>query len=85
MCSVSRANELVYCIGRREKNFTLEAIDWKTGKSSFHYILGPEMKYFAYNSLVVTLKGAVDLHSWIGMGLVRMHPATLTDESKHPR
>ena len=84
MCSVSRANELVYCIGRRAKNFTLEALDWKTGKSKFHYVLGPEMKYFAYNSLVVTPKGAVDLHSWIGMGLVRMEPKPLAKGShKH--
>jgi len=76
MCSPSRANELLYCIGLRERGFTLEAIDWNTGKSAFHYVLGPSMRYFAYNSLVVTPDGAVDLHSWLGGGVVRMKPDT---------
>jgi hypothetical protein len=74
MCSISKPNDLLYCIGKRDKNFTLEAINWNTGESAFHYVLGPSMRYFAYNNLVVTPQGAVDLHSWIGGGLVRMHP-----------
>jgi len=74
MCSASRANGLLYCIGRRDGDFTLEAIDWQTGRSAFHYVLGPSMRYFAYNNLVVTPDGAVDLHSWLGMGLVRIQP-----------
>lgn len=74
MCSISRPNRLLYCIGRRDEQFTLEAIDWDSGESAFHYVLGKSMKYFAYNSLVVTPDGDVDLHGWFGMGLVRMSP-----------
>jgi hypothetical protein len=74
MCSISRPNELIYCIGRRANNFTLEALHWRDGSPAFHYILGPSMKYYAYNNLVVTPTGAVDLHAWLGMGLVRIDP-----------
>jgi hypothetical protein len=31
---------MVYLSGSRDNKWTLEAIDWTTGKSAFHFILG---------------------------------------------
>ncbi|HKX78831.1 MAG TPA: hypothetical protein VJM34_09955 [Novosphingobium sp.] len=36
---ISLASSLVYTIGARAGKWTLEGVDWKTGKSRFHYIL----------------------------------------------
>jgi hypothetical protein len=74
MCSPSRPSQMLYCIGRRDNQFTLEAIDWHTGAPASHWMLGVSMKFFPYNNLVVAPNGAVDLHGWLGMGLVRMLP-----------
>jgi hypothetical protein len=68
-------NGLLYCIGRRGKDFTLEGINWKTGHSDFHYVLGPSFKNFAYTNMVVAPNGAFDLLNWVGMGLRRIQPA----------
>jgi hypothetical protein len=38
----SYASDLVYLIGARDDRWTLEALDWKTGKSAFHYVIGGE-------------------------------------------
>jgi len=37
---VSTGSKMVYLSGARDNQWTLEAIDWDTGKSAFHYILG---------------------------------------------
>ena len=71
ICTPS-VNGVLYCIGRRNGQFTLEGIDWKTGKSAVHYTLGNSFRYFSYNNLVVAPNGAVDLFNW--MGLTRMQP-----------
>jgi hypothetical protein len=67
-------DNLLYCIGRREGQFTMEAIDWNTGASAFHYVLGPSFRYYSYNPVSIAPNGALDLMSWMGMGLVRVFP-----------
>jgi hypothetical protein len=37
---VSTGSNMVYLSGARDNQWTLEAIDWNTGKSAFHFILG---------------------------------------------
>jgi hypothetical protein len=37
---VSTGSNMVYLSGARDNKWTLEAIDWNTGKSAFHFILG---------------------------------------------
>jgi hypothetical protein len=37
---VSTGSNMVYLSGARDNQWTLEAIDWSTGKSAFHFILG---------------------------------------------
>jgi hypothetical protein len=44
---VSTGSGLTYLIGARDNRWTLEALDWKTGASRFHYVIGGQR----YNSL----------------------------------
>ena len=39
---VSAGSNLVYLIGARDNQWTLEAMDWTTGKSDFHYVIGDQ-------------------------------------------
>jgi len=49
---LSAANEVFYCIGKRSRKveklrdvFTIEAIDWRTGRSLYHVKLSPSLLY----------------------------------------
>jgi len=49
---LSAANEVFYCIGKRSRKveklrdvFTVEAIDWRTGRSLYHVKLSPSLLY----------------------------------------
>ena len=49
---LSAANEVFYCIGKRSREveklrdvFTVEAIDWRTGRSLYHVKLSPSLLY----------------------------------------
>ncbi|MCB1154852.1 hypothetical protein KDL45_14450, partial [bacterium] len=46
--TMSEGSGLFYCIGQRDAEWTLEAIDWETGASAFHHLLGPDIKYNSY-------------------------------------
>jgi hypothetical protein len=37
---VSQASEIVYTCGTRDGHWTIEAVNWTTGESVFHYVLG---------------------------------------------
>ena len=37
---VSQASNLVYTCGARDRQWTIEAIDWSTGQSAFHFVVG---------------------------------------------
>ncbi len=37
---VAQASNIVYTCGVRDRRWTIEAIDWSTGRSLFHYVLG---------------------------------------------
>jgi len=37
---VSQASDLVYTCGARDGKWTIEAVDWTTGKARFHHVLG---------------------------------------------
>ena len=37
---VSQASDLVYTCGTRDRHWTIEAVDWTTGASAFHFVLG---------------------------------------------
>ncbi|HUR41640.1 MAG TPA: hypothetical protein VM240_10795, partial [Verrucomicrobiae bacterium] len=44
---VSTGSGLAYLVGARDNQWTLEALDWDTGASTFHYLIGGQR----YNSL----------------------------------
>ena len=37
---VTQASDLVYTCGSRNRQWTIEAVDWTTGEERFHYVLG---------------------------------------------
>ncbi len=46
--TMSSKSGLMYCIGQRNSTWTLEGVDWETGDSAFHLILGDSLKYNSY-------------------------------------
>lgn len=80
------ANGLLYGVGRRDGEFSFEALDWKTGKPVFHYLLG---KSFIFNPTGFTTRiapnGAVDLSS-MGAAILRLTPKiNAHDRQRHAR
>ena len=69
--SMSEASGLMYCIGQRNTNWTVEAIDWATGESDFHVFLGEPIHYNSFwaateigpdrNIITGTLLGTLDV------------------------
>ncbi|WP_281556437.1 hypothetical protein [Thalassomonas sp. RHCl1] len=43
--TMSSASNLAYCIGSRDNTWTLEAMDWHTGKPVFHQLLGQGTRF----------------------------------------
>jgi hypothetical protein len=37
---VSQASDLVYTCGTRDRQWTIEAVNWRTGEPAFHYVVG---------------------------------------------
>jgi hypothetical protein len=75
VCTVSGATELLYCFGVRDREWTLEGINWKTGKDAFRYTLGKSQRYNVFGSpIVVAPNGAIDCGCGAGLGLVRVKP-----------
>lgn len=44
---VGQGSDIVYTCGARDRQWTIEGIDWTTGESRFHYVVGGSM----YNTL----------------------------------
>ena len=71
--TMSEASGLMYCIGQRETNWTVEAIDWETGESDFYVFLGEAIHYNSFwaateigpdrNIITGTLLGTLDVRS----------------------
>jgi hypothetical protein len=45
---MSAGSGLLYCLGQRDIAWTLEAIDWGSGASAFHVVLGDEFKFNSF-------------------------------------
>ena len=75
VCTISSATELLYCWGARNRVWTLEGVDWKTGKSAFTYPLGKSQRYNVFGGpIIVAPNGAVDCGCTGGLGMVRVQP-----------
>lgn len=69
-------NGLLYCVGMRDGNSTIEALDWNTGKSSFHYVLGKSYRYSVMGGLInVSPNGEVECGCAGGFGMFRVKEA----------
>lgn len=72
---VSVASNLVYLIGARDGQFTLEALDWSTGDSSFHYFIGGQRYNVMYAGTLLDEAGRV--HYGTPWGRVRLRPLAM--------
>lgn len=75
VCAVSAVNELLYCWGARNGQWTMEAVEWHTGHSAFHYVLGDSEKFNSFGApIAIAPNGAIDCSCVGGLGLVRVQP-----------
>ena len=73
VCTVSGPTNLLYCWGARNREWTLEGVDWDTGKSAFVYTMGKSHRFNPLGAaIVVAPNGAVDCGCMGGLGLVRV-------------
>jgi hypothetical protein len=69
---VSRDSNLVYLIGARDNRWTLEALDWDTGASRFHYGIGGQRYNPFFSGTLLDEAGRIHFGSvW---GRVRLRP-----------
>ncbi len=69
---VARGNDRVYLIGARENRWTLEALDWRSGKSVFHSVIGGQRYNPLFSGTLVDEAGRV--HYGTPWGRVRLSP-----------
>lgn len=66
---VSNAANKVYTVGARNGKWTLEALDWSTGESAFHYVTGSSRYNTQFSGVMLDQEGR-PLHTTIH-GIVR--------------
>lgn len=91
---VSKASNMVYLIGARDNQWTLEAMDWTLGKSVFHYRVGDQRYNPFFAGTLLDEEGRI--HWGTPWGRVRLvpdlpkpeteevEPAAVADEGKSP-
>lgn len=57
---VSRGADRVYLIGARNNRFTLEALDWTSGESRFHYVIGGQRYNVMYAGTLLDEAGRIN-------------------------
>ena len=69
---VSLGSNHVYFIGARDNEWTLEALDWNKGKSTFHYIIGGQKYNSLYSGINIDDEGRIFYGTlW---GFARLNP-----------
>jgi hypothetical protein len=69
---VSYASNLVYFIGARDDQWTLEALDWTTGRPAFQHLIGDQRYNSLFSGTLVDEAGRIHYGSvW---GRVRLNP-----------
>ena len=63
---------MVYLIGARNNEWTLEAINWQTGDSNFHYVIGGQRYNVMFAGTLLDEEGRV--HYGTPWGRVRLNP-----------
>jgi hypothetical protein len=67
----SLGSNRVYLIGARDNQWTLEALDWDTGKSDFHYVIGGQRYNVMFSGTLLDEDGRV--HYGTPWGRVRLN------------
>ena len=67
---VGVGSDTVYLIGARDNQWTLEAMDWSTGKSRFHYVIGGQRRNVLFAGKLLDEDGRV--HYGTPSGRVRL-------------
>jgi hypothetical protein len=71
---VSVASNTTYLIGARDNSWTLEALDWQSGESRFHYVIGGQRYNVMYAGTLIDMNGRI--HYGTPWGRVRLVPTT---------
>jgi hypothetical protein len=71
---VSTGSNMVYLSGARDNQWTLEAIDWSTGKSAFHFILGGARFNSFYSQPQIDMDGRVMVSALYGALRIQPKP-----------
>lgn len=66
---VSNGSNMVYTVGARGGKWTLEALDWSTGESAFHYVTGSTRYNTQYSGVLIDQEGRI-MHTTI-WGILR--------------
>jgi len=69
---VSHATNMVYLIGARNNEWTLEAMDWDSGESTFHYVIGGQRYNVFFSGTLLDEAGRI--HYGTPWGRVRLNP-----------
>ncbi len=69
---VSQPSDRVYLIGARDNRWTLEALDWQTGRSDFHWVIGGQRFNPLFSGTLLDQKGRI--HYGVPWGRVRIDP-----------
>lgn len=70
--TVGTLSNRVYFIGARDNEFTLEALNWRTGISDFHYVIGGQRYNVLYSATSIDEDGRI--HYGTPWGRVRLVP-----------
>ncbi|MEH6581715.1 MAG: hypothetical protein V7754_07245 [Halioglobus sp.] len=69
---VGVGSNTAYLIGARDNKWTLEAMDWDTGESRFHYVIGGQRYNVMFAGTLIDLDGRI--HYGTPWGRVRLVP-----------
>ncbi|TFG98363.1 MAG: hypothetical protein E4H11_00585 [Myxococcales bacterium] len=73
----SYASNLVYLVGARNNRWTLEALDWESGRSAFHYEIGGQRYDPLFAGTLVDEAGRI--HFGTTWGRVRLDPRAASE------
>ena len=77
---VSAASDAVYLIGARDNRWTLEALDWSSGASRFHHVIGGQRYNVLFSGTLLDEGGRI--HYGTPWGRVRINAAPASSAAR---
>ncbi len=71
---VAEANDRVYLIGARDGLWTLEALDWNTGASDFHWVIGGQRFNPLFSGTLLDQRGRIHFGTLWGRARISPRP-----------